>query len=47
VPLPFSMLSSFPRLQMRSLPWLWCSVYYTDSSFHDYTPFYFYVLDFI
>src|SRR5215216_5927905 len=38
VPLPFSMLSSsFPLLQMRSLPWLRYSVYYTDSSFHDYT----------
>src|SRR5215203_4037397 len=35
-----------PLLQMRSLPWLRCSLYYTDSSFHDYTPFYFYVLDF-
>jgi len=47
VPLPFSMLTSFPLLQMRSLPLPQCSVYYTDPSFHDYTAFYFYVLDFI
>jgi hypothetical protein len=26
---------------------LLCSAYYTDSSFHDYTPFYFHILDFI